>query len=133
MTDFQGHSGFLNGAQALDSIVSVEISIHIDKYPRGQCILFTGHSAGDAVASLLYLRHLRKSISSMSSPSSKTGFTTKRLGPESTTRFSCITYGAPPSLTTPFVPPKPSANEVCINIINKAILSLEWMNHMFHV
>ncbi|KAK9860254.1 hypothetical protein MYU51_010681 [Penicillium brevicompactum] len=88
----------------LDSIVSVIIQEYLDKHPGTRQIVFTGHSAGGAVASILYLRQLSK----------------RTFG--SSTRFSCITFGAPPCLTIPDGPlqfGECATNEVCINIINE--------------
>lgn len=56
------HSGFLNSAWALDDIVSERIKSYIEnvKSTNGQRphVLFTGHSAGGAVAALFYLRYI---------------------------------------------------------------------------
>ncbi|KAE8376789.1 hypothetical protein BDV26DRAFT_282394 [Aspergillus bertholletiae] len=53
----QVHSGFLNSAKALDEIVSQKIKTYIRRNASNYShILFTGHSAGGAVASLLFLR-----------------------------------------------------------------------------
>ena len=49
------HSGFVNGAKALLSLVSRHIS-KLSKSGQPKHIVFTGHSAGGAVASLLYLK-----------------------------------------------------------------------------
>jgi predicted lipase len=48
------HAGFLNGAEALVSAVEK----HINSQPKCRHVLFTGHSAGGAVASLLFTRFL---------------------------------------------------------------------------
>ncbi|KAE8384136.1 hypothetical protein BDV23DRAFT_177281 [Aspergillus alliaceus] len=53
----QAHSGFLNSAKALDKTVSHNITDYIHPNEgRYSHVLFTGHSAGGAVASLLFLR-----------------------------------------------------------------------------
>ncbi|KFY27699.1 hypothetical protein V491_00774 [Pseudogymnoascus sp. VKM F-3775] len=74
-TGIEAHAGFLNSAEVLKGVVSK----YIDDYAKQgnvKHILFTGHSAGGAVASLLYLRYL--------------------LYPS--LRFSSITFGSPPVL-----------------------------------
>ncbi|KAK9859128.1 hypothetical protein MYU51_016163 [Penicillium brevicompactum] len=97
----QAHSGFLGCTAALDSIVSRRIQ----KYKQsgaGSQVLFTGHSAGGAVASLLFLRSL--STSTDDSPC-----------------FSCITFGAPPTVSPPVNLDhiSSSGGGVCLNIINE--------------
>lgn len=60
--DLMAHSGFLNSAWALDDIVSERIKAYIEnaENTNGQKphVLFTGHSAGGAVATLFYLRYI---------------------------------------------------------------------------
>ncbi|KAF7592076.1 hypothetical protein BBP40_000742 [Aspergillus hancockii] len=106
-TAFQAHSGFLNSAKALDSIVSREIKDYIiqdgGKYSH---ILFTGHSAGGAVASLLFLRFLAQTSVYPS------------------TQFSCITFGAPPVVTMSLLDDRDRlrvnlSSGVCLNFINE--------------
>ncbi|GIJ86995.1 hypothetical protein Asppvi_005894 [Aspergillus pseudoviridinutans] len=105
--DLLAHSGFLNSAEALESIVSQSISRYAQKHTSGDIrVLFTGHSAGGAVASLLYLHYL------------------SREDLRSSIRFSCITFGAPPSITAEVKSPGcnrlSSNNEsLCLNIINE--------------
>ncbi|KAJ5716604.1 hypothetical protein N7493_008515 [Penicillium malachiteum] len=98
----QAHAGFLGCASALDSIVSKQIEKY--KETKGVThVLFTGHSAGGAVASLLYLRNLFKCTDD--SPSFK---------------FSCITFGAPPTVTFPVnLHQSSSSHGLCLNIINE--------------
>lgn len=58
-TTLQAHSGFLNSARALDKAVSQRIQMYIcENASNYSHVLFTGHSAGGAVASLLFLRYL---------------------------------------------------------------------------
>jgi putative lipase involved disintegration of autophagic bodies len=47
----QAHRGFLNGAEALSGKVKQQIRKNLKDF---NSILFTGHSAGGAVAALLY-------------------------------------------------------------------------------
>lgn len=64
LPDLAAHAGFLNSARALDDIVSQRIDSYVqtlqnnDKKPH---VVFTGHSAGGAVASLLCLRYMSES------------------------------------------------------------------------
>ena len=54
---FSAHAGFANGAAALGSAVTAQIR-SVFKAGKIKHVLFTGHSAGGAVASLLFLRSL---------------------------------------------------------------------------
>ncbi|OJJ33423.1 hypothetical protein ASPWEDRAFT_174830 [Aspergillus wentii DTO 134E9] len=92
-SSLEAHSGFLESAVALDSIVSKRIE---EYKQRGGHVLFTGHSAGGAVASLLFLRYLSQQNDSI--------------------RFSCLTFGAPPTITLPLSIP---SKTICLNIINE--------------
>ncbi|KAB8265071.1 Alpha/Beta hydrolase protein [Aspergillus pseudonomiae] len=103
-TNLQAHSGFLNSAKALDKTVSQGIKNYIRQNASEYShVLFTGHSAGGAVASLLFLRHIAQ----------------ESVYPE--VRFSCITFGAPPVVTVPLLEsPVPGVSSgVCLNIINE--------------
>ncbi|MCJ1400342.1 hypothetical protein MMC11_003547 [Xylographa trunciseda] len=81
MRDFSTHAGFANAAAALESAVTTQIR-SVLKAGKIEHVLFTGHSAGGAVASLLFLRFL--SVAARDYPSM---------------RFSCITFGSPPVVT----------------------------------
>ncbi|KAL3475376.1 Alpha/Beta hydrolase protein [Aspergillus californicus] len=94
----EAHAGFLKSAEALAPVVSEEISKYIGQHGEKSHVLFTGHSAGGAVASLLFLRHI------CSQPLNQS------------TRFSCITFGAPPVVTLPI---PIDSNYLCLNIINE--------------
>ncbi|KAK4248897.1 hypothetical protein C7999DRAFT_13178, partial [Corynascus novoguineensis] len=77
---FQVHSGFLNGARALLPVVKDQLASTVGpSSDRASHVIFTGHSAGGAVASLLYLHFL--GIASQTFPS---------------LRFSLVTFGSPP-------------------------------------
>ncbi|KAL4927871.1 Alpha/Beta hydrolase protein [Aspergillus undulatus] len=93
------HAGFLKSAEALDPIVSREIHRYIEDYGEKSHILFTGHSAGGAVASLLFLRYTY-SPQNLTLPA----------------RFSCITFGAPPVVGSPI---SIDDSHLCLNIINE--------------
>ncbi|KAM0348618.1 hypothetical protein ACHAPU_004053 [Fusarium lateritium] len=101
------HSGFLNSALALDSIVAEMISKYMLESNAASKqkphVLFTGHSAGGAVSQLLYLHHISQPNLSQSA------------------NFSCITFGAPPCLTSPISLSlyQPSGRTLCVNIINE--------------
>ncbi|KAF5721166.1 alpha beta-hydrolase [Fusarium mundagurra] len=105
--DLKAHSGFLNSARALESIVTNLINKYLESLPetskKKPHILFTGHSAGGAVSQLLYLRHMSNQDLNQSA------------------RFSCVTFGAPPCLTqqVDFGMFQPSRGTVCINVINE--------------
>ncbi|KAM5457932.1 hypothetical protein McanCB49686_002359, partial [Microsporum canis] len=94
-------------AETLNAICSQRIDEYIHKAGSERChILFTGHSAGGAVASLLYLRHISNQIPA----------------PSSAIRLSCITFGAPPVVDSPalaFHPQHQQSGGVCINFINE--------------
>ncbi|KAL4798207.1 hypothetical protein BDV19DRAFT_386493 [Aspergillus venezuelensis] len=95
----EAHAGFLKGAEALDPIVSREINKYVDENGGKSHILLTGHSAGGAVASLLFLRYVC-SMNSIIQP----------------TRLSCVTFGAPPVVT---IGPPIDNIYLCLNIINE--------------
>ncbi|KAH7154874.1 Alpha/Beta hydrolase protein [Dactylonectria estremocensis] len=78
------HAGFLNSAEALDESVAQRIQSYVTfEDVKKKHVLFTGHSAGGAVASLLSLRYL--STGKFSEAAS----------------FSCINFGSPPSVSVP--------------------------------
>ena len=82
----EAHAGFLSAAKALEPFVRQNLerlvaSRHSESFPYRDVkhVLFTGHSAGGAVASLLFLRHVLRA------PMDHPGLT-----------FSSITFGSPP-------------------------------------
>ncbi|KAF4341100.1 alpha beta-hydrolase [Fusarium beomiforme] len=103
----RAHSGFLNSARALDSIVTGLVNKYLEAFDmksgKKTHILFTGHSAGGAVSQLLYLHHMSDQDLSQAA------------------RFSCVTFGAPPCLTQPVGRQtyQPSDGTLCVNIINE--------------
>ncbi|KAF4966664.1 hypothetical protein FSARC_5653 [Fusarium sarcochroum] len=105
--NLKAHSGFLNSAWALDSIVAEQVKKYVQSFKTESGekphILFTGHSAGGAVSQLLYLHHIADQTLSESA------------------RFSCVTFGAPPCVTTPvdLTLYQPTGRTLCINIINE--------------
>ncbi|KAF5672171.1 alpha beta-hydrolase [Fusarium circinatum] len=104
---FIAHSGFLNSARALESIVTNLVNKYLESFHetsgKRPHILFTGHSAGGAVSQLLYLRHISNQDLSQSA------------------RFSCVTFGAPPCLTRHVDLDifQPSSGTTCVNVINE--------------
>lgn len=117
------HSGFLNSAWALDDIVSERIKTYTDntKNTNGQRphVLFTGHSAGGAVAALFYLRY----ISDKAFGESNNKYTLERVltSQDESARFSCVTFGAPPCVSTPINLSRYRCTgaTLCLNIINE--------------
>ncbi|KAF7546119.1 hypothetical protein G7Z17_g8654 [Cylindrodendrum hubeiense] len=103
------HSGFLNSAEALDNNVSRRIQRYVNAQgSEKKHVVFTGHSAGGAVASLLFLRYL-----------SNASFGDRA-------KFSCINFGSPPSVTLPIDLARyqtPSEATVALSIINEFDLS----------
>ncbi|KAF4997176.1 hypothetical protein FGRMN_4071 [Fusarium graminum] len=101
------HSGFLNSALALDSAVAQMIFNYVLGFDAASKqkphVLFTGHSAGGAVSQLLYLHHISHPDFNQS------------------VRFSCVTFGAPPCLTSPINLSlyHPSERTLCVNLINE--------------
>lgn len=90
------HSGFLNSAEALSAIVEERIRAAADTVHH---VILTGHSAGGAVATLLYLR-------------------CRSLVP-STTRVSCVTFGAPPCVSGFTESIEEGSGGVRLNIVNE--------------
>ncbi|OAP58041.1 hypothetical protein AYL99_07131 [Fonsecaea erecta] len=84
--DLKVHSGFLHGARALQADVEIEILKCLES-TNIRHVIFTGHSAGGAVASLAYLQAL--GAAAIKYPGM---------------RFSLITFGAPP-ISTPSLAP----------------------------
>ncbi|KAF3902076.1 hypothetical protein ABW21_db0200865 [Orbilia brochopaga] len=75
---FHAHAGFLNSALKLKDLLAPHIEAFLTRNSRGT-ILFTGHSAGGAVATLLHL-----------------SFRAKLAYRFTAAVFSCITFGSPP-------------------------------------
>ncbi|KAK8227063.1 Alpha/Beta hydrolase protein [Phyllosticta capitalensis] len=98
------HAGFLGAAQALEPHVSTSIA-EVCLTGQAKHVIFTGHSAGAAVASLLFLHYRKKYADALS------------------VTLSCILFGCPPTFQpAPSLPShvlKPAAGELWLNIINE--------------
>lgn len=95
------HAGFLSVARKMVAPVAARLRTLIEEDPSrmSYTLLITGHSAGGAVASLLYLHLLSKS-------SQVTSELTHLRG--CFKHIHCVTFGAPPLSLRPLVPPAPS-------------------------
>ncbi|KAK3997970.1 Alpha/Beta hydrolase [Cladorrhinum sp. PSN332] len=91
------HSGFLKAAEALSEIVEQRIR---SSHDSNRHVIFTGHSAGGAVATLLYLRF-------------------RELLPCKERSVSCVTFGAPPCVSGIITELSESAKGVHLNVVNE--------------
>ncbi|KAJ4388684.1 hypothetical protein N0V93_006143 [Gnomoniopsis smithogilvyi] len=101
------HAGFLSVARRMISPVAARLRQLLRENPsrRSYSLLITGHSAGGAVASLLYAHMLSTSPSVQSELNSLT---------ESFKRVHCVTFGTPPVSLLPLQKPS-SANRPELN------------------
>jgi hypothetical protein len=92
------HAGFLSVARKMVASVAARIRTLIEEDPSrmSYTLLITGHSAGGAVASLLYLHLLSKSPKVTSELTHLRGCFK---------HIHCVTFGAPPISLRPLVPP----------------------------
>lgn len=90
------HAGFLSVARRMAKPVAVRLQQILDENPsRISCsLVITGHSAGGAIASLLYMHMLSETL--------KSGLIRMR---DSFKRVHCITFGAPPVSLLPLQKP----------------------------
>lgn len=99
------HAGFLSTARGLVRPVAARLRQLLAEEPRrakgGYSLLITGHSAGGAVASLLYC-HMLSALSSSSPGVEKSELSalTGRFR-----RVHCVTFGAPPVSLLPLAKP----------------------------
>jgi hypothetical protein len=78
------HEGYLNSAKELLKMIGDDLDREISKHKGSVHVVFTGHSAGGGVASILLVHFISKQL-------------TLHLASESCrVRLSCITFGAPP-------------------------------------
>jgi hypothetical protein len=101
LADVKAHSGFLYVAQSMAPDVLSAIRSYTEPLDR---ICFTGHSAGGAVASLLYLNYQLSQSLGMVPPlqlvwNFLVGNIALTVGIE--VPADCITFAAPPSLSIP--------------------------------
>ncbi|KAK3074878.1 hypothetical protein LTR53_002332 [Teratosphaeriaceae sp. CCFEE 6253] len=92
------HAGFLQVARAMLQPVAAQLRAHIENNPAwaGGCsLLFTGHSAGGAVASLLFAHMLSRTVTSE---------LTALAGVFR--RVHCVTFGTPPISLLPLQLPR---------------------------
>ncbi|KAK0830779.1 hypothetical protein LTR73_003165 [Friedmanniomyces endolithicus] len=91
------HAGFLEVARAMVGTVAAQLKRHIEQDPAwaGCSLMFTGHSAGGAVASLLYMHMLSRTIDS--------GLTALA---GVFRRVHCVTFGTPPLSLLPLRAPR---------------------------
>jgi hypothetical protein len=92
------HAGFLNVAKKMIDTVSARLEFLLQEDPsRVKCsLLITGHSAGGAVAALLYSHMLSTSPEAQSRLNKLTSFFK---------RVHCVTFGAPPVSLLPLSKP----------------------------
>ena len=108
------HAGFLAVARRMVRPVARRLRALLDEDPaRRRCsLLITGHSAGGAVASLLYCHMLAASPEARSELSVLAG---------SFRRVHCVTFGTPPVSLLPLAtPPRPDlANSLFLSFVNE--------------
>ncbi|KAH6880470.1 Alpha/Beta hydrolase protein [Thelonectria olida] len=98
------HRGFLESFKSGEAGIAEGIQQIVTKNPQARHLLFTGHSAGGAIAQLCY--------NACGSADSSIGRAASGL-----VRIDCITFGAPPVAKTPIMPrPAPS---VFLSIMNE--------------
>jgi hypothetical protein len=106
----EAHSGFLACAQAIASSIAQDIDQQLAADDSISNIIFTGHSAGGAVASLIFLHFALQDNASPQSqfqpklPPSTYTSTTDRLTnpyPVARSKLSLITFGSAPTTTLP--------------------------------
>ena len=91
------HSGFLKVAKAMVKPIATRLRTLLEENPsRASCsLLITGHSAGGAVASLLYAHMLSKAVESE-----------LNVLTDCFKRVHCVTFGAPPISLLPLQQPE---------------------------
>lgn len=107
------HAGFLSVARKMIAPVAARLRTLIEEDPNRMSynLMITGHSAGGAVASLLYL-HLVSESSKVTSELTHLRGCFKHI--------HCITFGAPPISIRPLAPPSPKRSKsVFFALINE--------------
>jgi hypothetical protein len=100
------HTGFLQVAKAMAGPVAAQLQQH-PAFTRKPSLLFTGHSAGGAVAAILYSHMLSISITS-----DLTALASQFSS------VNCVTFGAPPVSLTP-LPRRESGSGVFLSFANE--------------
>jgi Lipase (class 3) len=92
------HSGFLSVARKMIKPVAARLTQLLEEDPgrSSYSLLITGHSAGGAVAALLYSHMLSTSAAAKSDLNNLTGYFK---------RIHCVTFGAPPVSLLPLTKP----------------------------
>ena len=120
-SELEAHSGFLSSAEVLEPMISMYLGE--GRWGSFKHVLFTGHSAGGAVASLLCLRYLSRRNKECNRENIRTyqSRLNADLNVDTSTRFSCITFGSPPVIRPP-ISAKPQllyGVGLMLNIINE--------------
>ena len=106
------HSGFLQVARSMVDPVAARLTeiLQKDSSRSAPSILFTGHSAGGAVANLLYMHMLSRTVDSR---------LTNLRGVFH--RIHCVTFGVPPISLLPLQKPNRSSNEknIFVSFVNE--------------
>ncbi|KAL4882661.1 Alpha/Beta hydrolase protein [Aspergillus karnatakaensis] len=111
-TKYQVHGGFLDCAKGMVEKISEAISSVLSKAEQNVSnksfqLLFTGHSAGGAVAALLYAHMMSKNSSSLAD-----------LHPKFSS-IQCITFGAPPTSNPALSTAHHPSSSTFLSIINE--------------
>ena len=115
------HSGFLHVARSMIGPIAERLRDIIRRELDGaQCsLLFTGHSAGGAVASLLYMHMLAQKVSS--------DLTDLR---GLFRRIHCVTFGVPPLSLLPLQPPEATSSNknMFLSLVNEGdpVVRADW-------
>ena len=107
------HSGFLKVAKAMVVPVATRLRQLLEQDPSrcSSSLLITGHSAGGAVASLLYMHMLATSVES------ELNILTGCFK-----RVHCVTFGAPPVSFLPLQKPRRNDKSLFLSFINEGDL-----------
>ncbi|KAI1099033.1 alpha/beta-hydrolase [Jackrogersella minutella] len=106
------HAGFLSVARKMISPVAARLRHLLEEDPRrcSYSLLITGHSAGGAIASLLYAHMLSTSKAASSELNILTGCFK---------RVHCITFGTPPVSRIPMQRPEKLKKSIFLTFINE--------------
>lgn len=109
------HAGFLQVTKSMIGQVATQLREHpaTSKQPS---LLFTGHSAGGAVAAMLYSHMLSISV--------RSDLTTLA---ENFSSINCVTFGAPPLSSTP-LPERSHGSGVFLSFANEGDLVVRFSN-----